>query len=114
VQPDDADLCAALARCNRYPLEFVGSRVRHTRLGIGPHDKANREFVDAAADARRTGRDPEKTRLVCSPHIAQMCMHASDIYGFQQWFVFDDCWAARHPNLARSLLRYCTGWDPLV
>ena len=114
VQQDDKDLSSALARCNRYPLEYVGSRVRHTRLGIGAQGDAKAEFDDAAAEARRTGRDPEKTRLVCSPHIAQMCLHASDIYGFQQWFLFDDCWAARHPNLARSLLRYCSGWDPLL
>jgi hypothetical protein len=30
------------------------------------------------------------------------------------WFLFDTVWAAAHPDLAQSLLRYASGWDPLA
>ncbi|GAB2790250.1 hypothetical protein GCM10027199_77830 [Amycolatopsis magusensis] len=46
-------------------------------------------------------------------HLAQLSMHCSDVFGYQQWYLFDTLWAATHPNLAQSLLRYAHHWDPL-
>jgi hypothetical protein len=40
-------------------------------------------------------------------------MHCSGSFGYQQWYLFDTAWAATHPDLARSLLRYANHWDPL-
>ena len=37
-----------------------------------------------------------------------------DRWKHDQWFVFDDRWAAAHPDLAQSLLRYAVHWDPLA
>jgi hypothetical protein len=45
-------------------------------------------------------------------HIAQLALHHDDYFGYHQWFLFDDVWAASHPELAASLLRYATHWDP--
>ena len=39
-------------------------------------------------------------------------MYASTVFGYQQWYLFDDMWAAAHPDLAASLLRYATSWNP--
>ena len=39
-------------------------------------------------------------------------MHVDEYFGYQQWFLFDDVWAASHPELAASLLRYAIDWDP--
>jgi hypothetical protein len=46
-------------------------------------------------------------------HIAQVARHIDDFFGYDQWFLFDTRWAAAHPDLARSLLRYAAHWDPL-
>jgi hypothetical protein len=32
----------------------------------------------------------------------------------QQWILFDDRWAAAHPDLAASILRYGRDWDPFA
>ncbi len=29
-----------------------------------------------------------------------------------QFFLFDDIWAGTHPDLANSILKYCSTWDP--
>jgi hypothetical protein len=46
-------------------------------------------------------------------HLAQVAMHCGESFGYQQWYLFDTAWAAAHPDLARSLLRYANHWDPL-
>ncbi|MER5644591.1 hypothetical protein [Streptosporangium sp. NPDC002524] len=35
-----------------------------------------------------------------------------EYFGHRQWFVFDDVWAAAHPDLAVSLLHHGSHWDP--
>ncbi|GAA1641056.1 hypothetical protein [Actinoplanes couchii] len=45
-------------------------------------------------------------------HIVQVARYIDDFFGFDQWFVFDSRWAAAHSDLARSLLRYASHWDP--
>ena len=47
-----------------------------------------------------------------SSHFAQLCSHVDNTFGHQQWFLYDDLWAAAHPELARSLMRYGLSWDP--
>ena len=58
-------------------------------------------------------RDPDASLLRVDDHLAQLAMHCSEAFGHQQWFLLDTVWAAAHPDLARSLLRYAGHWDPL-
>jgi hypothetical protein len=57
--------------------------------------------------------DVARTKVACSPHIAQACSYQpTSAHEWQQWFLFDDLWASAHPALAASLLRYAADWDP--
>ncbi len=114
VGPNDCDLKPALEACNRFPLIHVATNVEHTRIGIGPQPRARASFVDAASDARKVRRNIDRTKIVVGDHIAQMSLWTNETYGYQQWFLFDDRWAAAHEDLACSLLRYASGWDPLI
>lgn len=114
VGESDRDLGPALDACNRFPLIHVATNVQHTRVGIGPHSEAREAFVEAAADARKVRRNIDRTKIVVGDHIAQMSLWTNETYGFQQWILFDDRWAAAHRDLACSLLRYASGWDPLI
>jgi hypothetical protein len=72
--------------------------------------------------ARLPGYAPSPTRILAERpaqslirldvHIAQVARYIDDFFGFDQWFLFDSTWAAAHPDLARSLLRYAAHWDP--
>jgi hypothetical protein len=55
---------------------------------------------------------PGRSLVRVEPHIAQVARHIDDFFGYDQWFLFDSRWAAAHPDLARSLLRYAAHWDP--
>ncbi|GAA4609221.1 hypothetical protein BJY16_007224 [Actinoplanes octamycinicus] len=59
------------------------------------------------------GRRPDTSLIEVSGHLAQMAMHCSGAFGFQQWYLFDSLWVASHPDLAASLTHYATDWDPL-
>ena len=39
-------------------------------------------------------------------------IHVDQRFSYQRWYLFDDVWAAAHPDLAASLLRCAAGWDP--
>lgn len=55
---------------------------------------------------------PAESLIQLDPHIAQVARYIDGFFGFDQWFLFDTRWAAAHPDLARSLLRYAAYWDP--
>ncbi len=61
--------------------------------------------------------DPKKSKVRVEEHLAQLCLHVDhwehrgDLY--HQYFFFDDLWAAAHPDLANSLLRWARRWDVL-
>lgn len=44
-------------------------------------------------------------------HLVQLLAHSGATS--EQWFLFDGHWAASHPELAASLMRYARHWDPL-
>ena len=112
VAPGESGLRPALERCNRWP-GFGLSGEPWPGLP-DEHDRAHREAVElvAAADYE-DGRRPEASLIEVDEHLAQVAMHCGESFGFQQWFLFDDVWAAAHPDLAQSLLRYGGHWDPL-
>ncbi|GAA4228912.1 hypothetical protein FHR32_007889 [Streptosporangium album] len=103
--PADDEIGQALNRCNGWPdteQSFLGD---HHSL----HDDSMRVLETAELEQ---GRDPGRTLVRHSRHLAQMSIHMNDFFGHQQWFLFDDVWAAGHAGLAGSLLRYAHSWDP--
>ncbi|WP_432968408.1 hypothetical protein [Dactylosporangium sp. CA-233914] len=57
---------------------------------------------------------PAGSRVHLEPHVAQVARHIDDFFGYDQWFLFDNRWAAANRDLARSLLRYAAQWDPFA
>jgi hypothetical protein len=57
--------------------------------------------------------DERRSRVHDDQHLAQALVHVHDLFGYERWYLFDDLWAAGHPELAASLLRYAGSWDPL-
>jgi hypothetical protein len=111
VEPDDRDLSGALRRVAAYPLGAIGGDYAPSRA-TGPQVSALPE-LRAAADGKHHSGDPSRSIVHVGEHAALFAMHASESFGYQQWVFFDDRWAAAHPALASSLLRYTTSWDPL-
>ncbi|QFZ19476.1 hypothetical protein [Saccharothrix syringae] len=112
IGPAEDDLAPALERCNRWP----GFNLNADPWPDLPddHDVAHRRALEVLEQAEYLDdRRPETSRLLVSDHLAQLAMHCGDSFGHQQWFLFDTRWAATHPDLARSLLRYAEHWDPL-
>jgi hypothetical protein len=108
VAPEDDDLGPALGRCNHWPSyeapmpEIAGGH-------HAAHEFAMRVLRNGEPD---NGRDPSRTLLRSGAHLAQMSIHMHGFFGHQQWFLFDDVWAGQNEDLAGSLLRYATDWDP--
>ncbi|HEX6686686.1 MAG TPA: hypothetical protein VF062_28190 [Candidatus Limnocylindrales bacterium] len=114
VAPDEQDLRPALERCNRWPgfnLNFDHDSWPDLPEEHGAAHAAAMPRVDSAEFT--AGRRPDASLLQLSDHIAQLAMHRDEYFGYQQWYLFDTVWAASHPDLARSLLRYASHWDPL-
>jgi uncharacterized protein (TIGR02996 family) len=64
--------------------------------------------------------EPGKSRIRVNDHLAVACFHSDhwstprrsqDLY--EQMILFDDLWAGAHSDLARSMVRYASRWDPL-
>jgi hypothetical protein len=87
-----------------------------------------REAQAALEAARRAGGEggplyhparyePDKSLIHVEEHLAQLCLHVDrwwdEVDVYQQWIFFDDRWAAAHPDLANSILRYTRCWDML-
>ena len=102
VAPGETSIEPALHRCNRY-LNIEG---RLSAAFAGPHPAAHQAaMAELATVTPDEGRDPERSVIDVAGHIAQMSMQASGFFGYQQWYLFDDVWAAAHPELAASLMR---------
>jgi len=109
VAPGETSIEPALHRCNRY-LNIEG---RLSAAFAGPHPAAHQAaMAELATVTPDEERDPERSVIDVAGHIAQMSMHASGFFGYQQWYLFDDVWAAAHPELAASLMRYAASWNP--
>ncbi|HWS31576.1 MAG TPA: hypothetical protein VN408_02410 [Actinoplanes sp.] len=119
VGPDD-DLEAALDRVNRWGAwheqcldvdGLAGDQAEAHRIVLSVlKSTAGRDEIPGPLGSRF----PAKSRVTVAPHLAQASLHLHDAYGHQQLFVFDDVWAASHPDLAKSLRRWFgKSWDPL-
>ncbi|WP_433145349.1 hypothetical protein ACQPZ8_01950 [Actinomadura nitritigenes] len=114
--PHDARLLRALVAPGE---EDIGPAMgRYARLGghdpspagidrVLAHEAIHREMLDMLLPVR-----PAESLVRVEPHIAQVARYIDGFFGFNQWFTFDTRWAAAHPDLARSLLRYAAHWDP--
>jgi uncharacterized protein (TIGR02996 family) len=109
----------ALRAVTRYPLHHLSYAVWEA-LGRGTvrQARAALESTFAAHEHDRSWtHDPSKSLVHVEEHLAQLCIHVAhwehhgDLY--QQWIFFDDRWAAAHPDLANSILRYHRCWDVL-
>ncbi len=112
VDPADRLLSSALERCAAYPLDGLADADAVNRLGLGDHASARAEFKAAAAQL--AGPGPEPAIVHEGDHVAVLCAHTSQDHGYQQWILFDDRWAAAQPNLAASIVRYASDWDPFI
>ncbi|MRG93640.1 hypothetical protein [Polyangium spumosum] len=112
IEPGQISIAPALTKCAAYPLRAVASETNHTLLGVGAHQSAEGEFYKVGTAFGRSG-DPSKAIVQVGKHAALFCPHTSSAFGHEQWILFDDRWAAAHPALAASILRYTNGWDPL-
>lgn len=112
IAPEEDTLGPALDRCNRWPGFNLNA---DPWPGLpAEHDAAHRRAVEVVDAGEHTdNRRPQDSLLQVGDHLAQLAMHCGESFGFQQWYLFDTTWAAAHPDLARSLLRYANHWDPL-
>jgi uncharacterized protein (TIGR02996 family) len=108
----------ALRRCSRLPVVWIDQGLDSTDFGGADILTDQGIIANAAEKIRRTGNDPDKSMIRVGEHVAQFCLHTfyhhylkADV--FQHWIFFDDLWAAAHPDLAESLLRYARRWDVL-
>lgn len=124
------DLAAHLRGADETAAQHWPHDVRLLRALTGPEEDAPGSALARYArlpgyepsfdDIDRVPADGPDRPLLPSPrsltrldtHIAQVGRYIDDFFGFDQWFLFDTRWAAAHPDLARSLLRYTAHWDP--
>jgi hypothetical protein len=112
LAPDDVTILPALERCNRWP-GFNLNANPWPDLPDG-HDAAHRQAQETLRTGESLdGRRPELSLIRVDGNLAQLALHCSQAFGYQQWYLFDSTWAARHPSVAQSLLRYAGHWDPL-
>lgn len=112
IAPGEDTVRPALDRCNRWP-GFNLNAIPWPALPED-HDAVHRRAMEiVAAGEYIDDRRPEASLLRVDDHLAQLAIHCGDSFGYQQWYLFDTTWAATHPNLAQSLLRYANQWDPL-
>lgn len=112
VRDGETTLAPALERLRDQPIQALGQGSTMA-LGVGAHADAVTDFRDAAASLPPNSGNAALTKITTAEHIAAVAQHVSDFFGYQQWWLFDDRWAAAHPALARSLLHYGRDWDPL-
>ncbi|MFG2059130.1 hypothetical protein ACGFI9_34450 [Micromonospora sp. NPDC048930] len=104
VAPGENDVGPALERYARLP----GYAPSPTGLNPAPaHAPIHGEMLELLP-----AEWPAESLIRLDPHIAQVARYIDGFFGFDQWFLFDTRWAAAHPDLARSLLRYAAHWDP--
>lgn len=108
VAPDESEIRPALERCNRWPS--FEEEIPET---YGAHPQAHETALRLLEGFEpSSGRDPDRTLIRQGEHMAQMSIHMDDVFGYRQWFFFDDVWAAAHPDLTTSLMHYGVHWDP--
>jgi hypothetical protein len=120
VAPGDRSIGAALRRYNHlaWPLDTREAVEALYRSAEEPHTTAHARLVRVLSELQsgpRTEshwRNPALSRIQVTSHLVQAAVHVDQHFSYERWYLFDDVWAAAHPDLAASLLRCATGWDP--
>ncbi len=114
--PHDARLLRALVTPEE---DDIGPAMeRYARLGgyapapAGIDRPLAHEAIHGEMPAMLRPVRPAQSLTRLDVHITQVARYIDGFFGFDQWFLFDTQWAATHPDLACSLLRYATYWDP--
>lgn len=106
TNPDDSAAWSAYSDWLEERGRSPGHVLRQTLVGYEPEAGCSKE-----------GRKPRKDQANVQAHVAQVCKHidhwdfAGDVY--HHLILFDDLWAAAHPDLANSILRFASDWDVL-
>jgi uncharacterized protein (TIGR02996 family) len=106
ARPDDRAAWSAYSDWLEERGRGPGDVLRQTLIGYKPE-------AGCSQDARK----PRKDQALVQGHVAQACKHidhwdfAGDVY--HHLILFDDLWAAAHPDLATSILRFASRWDVL-
>ena len=80
-------------------------------LSRAPTAQSAREELEVFRSKRHALDAPSHVEHASTPHLLQGARRVDGCA--QTWVVFDDLWAGSHPDLAESLLRSATHWDPL-
>ncbi|MEN3608473.1 hypothetical protein AAH979_02920 [Plantactinospora sp. ZYX-F-223] len=112
LEPADESIEPALRRANEWPGFYRTIWKPWPDLPGGADDPDPVAARRAALPPGGADRHPDRSLLLVSAHLAQLAIHTDEVFGFQQWFFFDDLWAGSHPHLAQSMLRYASHWDP--
>jgi hypothetical protein len=120
VAPRDRGIGAALRRYNRLAWQPNGYESVTTlrRSAEEPHATARARLARVLDElpperpSERHWRDPALSRIQATRHLVQAAIHVDQRFSYERWYLFDDVWAAAHPDLAASLLRCAAGWDP--
>jgi hypothetical protein len=118
IAPGERHLGPALRRYNRWEPQLQTSLLIHRvwQSGTQHHGAAHAQIQpwlpQRPSAEERNRRDPARSRIHATQHLAQAAIHVDRVFGYERWYLFDDLWAAAHPDLAASLLRCATAWDP--
>jgi len=89
-------------------LESWPQELRRLRTHVGPNDRSLTAALTAAAAESGAGAPIIHEH----EHVTTMCAPITTPAGHQQWVLFDDRWAATHPQLAGAIMRAASEWDP--
>jgi hypothetical protein len=120
VTPGDRGIGAALRRYNRlaWQLNQYQSVATLRRSAEEPHADARARVARLLQElppdrwGEQDWRDPGLSWIQATTHLVQAAIHVGQRFSYERWYLFDDVWAAAHPDLAASLLRCAAGWDP--
>jgi uncharacterized protein (TIGR02996 family) len=116
-RPGPVLLRRALEAARHWPVAKLCNQLDLRQFLLGAVVEARAQLPGLVAQLGRTGgHDPGRCLVHAEDHLAQLCLH-TDRWGerdlYHQWLLFDDRWAAAHPDLANAVLRFARRWDVL-
>ena len=91
-------------------LRWLRTKVQAEDQSLAPALRRLAKDLEVAGE----DHDGKESLVLESDHTAVLCAHLSGALGYRQLILFDDRWAAAHPDFATSLIRYTLSWDPFT
>jgi hypothetical protein len=116
IAPGERHLGPAFRRYNRWEPQLQTSHLIELmwRSGARNHAAAHAQIQpwlpQQPSAEERNRRDPARSRIHATQHLAQAAIHVDHPFGYERWYLFNDVRAAAHPDLAASLLRCAAAW----